>query len=120
LSEDFLRVATKELCDDLLAINDVLSKCSSDSDVFKLASEIKTHLHKMKGLAPMMNQVEIGELASILDRIFNSIVSGISVAGIYNTLKASCQFMHDKLDNKSPDYDLLKTLIRQQHGQFVL
>lgn len=108
-------MAEKELREDIAAIEAVLLNCMADSDVSKHASDIEKHLHKIKGLAPMMGQDDIGNIAALLDKIFKSLSKGIIVAGMYDALKASCQFMRNKLDKKNPDYSAIRTLLEKIH-----
>jgi chemotaxis protein histidine kinase CheA len=112
-------VAEKELREDIASIEAVLLNCVTDSDVSKHASDIEKHLHKIKGLAPMMGQDEIGNIAALLDKIFKSLLTGVIIAGMYDAMKVSCQFMHDKLDKKNPDYDVIRTLLEKIDGQFT-
>jgi chemotaxis protein histidine kinase CheA len=112
-------VAEKELREDIAAIEAVLLNCMNDSDVSKHASDIEKRLHKIKGLAPMMGQDDIGNIAVLLDKIFKSLLTGAIIVGICDAMKASCQFMNDKLDKKNPNYDVLRTLLEKIHGQFT-
>gem|GEM_PF-6984720 len=56
MSEEFLRVAKKEVSDDILSIGTLLKGCFSDEDVRKNASDIEKYTHKLKGLCPMMGR----------------------------------------------------------------
>ncbi|MGQ0794582.1 MAG: hypothetical protein ACT4N5_00140 [Nitrosopumilaceae archaeon] len=69
MSDDFLNVATKEIQEGLDAIKKILKNCKNDTDIFSNAKEIQRHLHKIKGLAPMMGQKEVGEIAKITDSL---------------------------------------------------
>lgn len=97
----------------------ILLDCVTDSDVSKHASDVERHLHKIKGLAPMMGQDDIGNIASLLDKIFKSLLTGVIVVGMRDAMTVSCQFMRDKLDKKNPDYDVLRASLEKIHGQFT-
>jgi len=66
MSEEFLRVARQEVSEDIAEIGNLLQRCSTDSDVTKNASEIEKHIHKIKGLAPMMGQEQRSNIATLL------------------------------------------------------
>lgn len=116
MSEEFLRVATKEVTDDIAEIGSLIESCANDADVQKNAVEIGKPLHKLKGLAPMMGKDEIGEIATLLDRIFKSLIAGSSIPGIFETVKESQQFMHDAMSGVATDFASLKSKITQKHG----
>jgi len=116
LSEEFLRVATKEVTDDIAGIGSLIQSCADDADIQKNAVEIGKHLHKLKGLAPMMGKDEIGEIATLLDRIFKSLIAGLSVPGICETIKESHQFMDDSMSGVTADFASLRSKITQKHG----
>lgn len=116
MSEEFLRVATKEVTDDIAGIGSLIESCADDADVQKNAVEIGKHLHKLKGLAPMMGKDEIGEIATLLDGVFKSLIAGSSVPGICETVKESHQFMHDAMGGAAVDFASLKSKITQKHG----
>ena len=115
MSEEFLRVAKKEVSDDISAIGNLLKTCSTDSDVQKTASEIEKHIHKIKGLAPMMGQVEIGEVATLLDTLLKLVVSGRKIDGIYETLCSSFDTMDKKINGLDSDMLSLRSQILQVH-----
>lgn len=116
MSEEFLRVATKEVTDDISEIGNLIKSCTNDDDIQKNASEIGKRLHKLKGLAPMMGQEEVGEIASLLDRIFKSLAVGTDVPGICDTVRESHQFMQNAMNGVATDFASLKSKITQKHG----
>ena len=117
MSEEFLRVAKKELTADIAEIGNLLKDCSSDADVIKKASEIEKRTHKIKGLAPMMNQEEIGQIATLLDRILKK--TGLSNASIYQTLKNAHKFMQDAIGGKASGFDALKSEIERNYKDLL-
>lgn len=119
MSEEFLRVARKEVTEDISEIGNLLQHCSSDDDVQKNAREMEKHLHKLKGLAPMMGQEEVGEIASLLDTLFKILLDGKKIEGIHLTAKRSYQFMHDRMHDAESDFDTLKSSIMKSHSQFI-
>jgi len=93
MSDEFLRVATREINEELAGILNILSSCSGDSDVEKNSFKIEQHMHKIKGLAPMMGKENVGNLAKSLDIILKKIVSGKKIDGLFECLKKSVKHM---------------------------
>ena len=115
MSEEFLRVARKEVGDDIAEIGILLQGCKTDADITKNASEIEKHVHKIKGLAPMMGQEQIGEIATHLDRILKAMLSGAVIPKIQQTITRSHQFMQDAMNGNAADYDSLVSYIQATH-----
>jgi chemotaxis protein histidine kinase CheA len=115
MSEEFLRVARKEVGDDIAEIGILLQECKTDADVTKNASEIEKHVHKIKGLAPMMGQEQIGDVATHLDRLLKIMLSGTAVPKIQQTIIRSHQFMQDAMNGNVADYDSLVSYIQATH-----
>ncbi|NIM26106.1 MAG: hypothetical protein GTN35_03780 [Nitrososphaeria archaeon] len=93
MSDEFLKVATKEINDELTGISKILGSCNSDEDVFKNSAEIERHMHKIKGLAPMMGKENVGSLAKSLDVILKKIAAGQKVDGFFGPLLTSVSEM---------------------------
>lgn len=119
MSDEFLRVAKKEVSDDISKIDDLLKNCSGDSDVSKNAPDIQKHTHKLKGLAPMMGQSEIGDVAAVLDTLLKVTVSGRPVPEILQSLKKSNQFMHDAIHDDKSGYVSLKNDLNKKYSEFL-
>ena len=70
MSDEFTAQATKEINEELEQNYFTSSySCQNDEDITNKSSDIEKHLHKIKGLAPMMKQDKVGELASLNDDI---------------------------------------------------
>lgn len=119
MSEEFLRVAKKEVIDDISEIGNLLKTCSSDDDVQKAATDIEKHVHKIKGLAPMMGQEEIGDIATLLDSLLKMLIAGRKIEGVYKTMKTSHEMMHNKINDLPVDMALLKSKILENHGSVL-
>ena len=90
---EFLQAATKELNEDLSAILKILGSCQNDEDVLKNSEQIERHMHKIKGLAPMMGKDSIGALAKTLDEILKKLVNGQKIEGFFEPLLTSVSEM---------------------------
>ena len=93
MSDEFMKVATLEINNELSSISTILDLCQNDVDVSKNSDKIEEHMHKIKGLAPMMGKENIGSLAKTLDSILKKIVSGQKVDGFFDALSISIEQM---------------------------
>ncbi|HEY8110619.1 MAG TPA: Hpt domain-containing protein [Candidatus Nitrosotenuis sp.] len=119
MSEEFLRVAKKEVSEDIVEIGNLLRTCSGDSDISKNAAEIKKHTHKLKGLAPMMGQTEIGDLAATLDALLTLTISGNMPSDLFQAIKKSHQFMLDTINDHESDYVSLRSELDKKYSVFL-
>ena len=74
MSDEFFRVARMEIKEEISKIEDIFSKCSTDRHIQDNAANIEQHFHKIKGLAPMIGEFNIGKIASIIDSILKHII----------------------------------------------
>jgi len=98
MSDEFLRVATREINEELVKILNILNSCSGDSDMGKNSVKIEQHMHKIKGLAPMMGKEDVGNLAKSLDTILKKIVSGKKIDGFFACLENSIKQMSKAME----------------------
>ena len=119
MSDEFIRVATKEVNDEISAIGGLLESCNDDSDVFKKATLIEKHFHKIKGLTPMMGQEEIGEISSMLDSILKSIIDNNKPDGIYDILSESNIFMKNCMNGSKQNFHELKQKIKTKYAKIL-
>lgn len=73
MSDEFLKVAHKEIQTELSKIEAVFAKCSTDKHIQDNVMNLEPPIHKIKGLAPMMGHNNIGDLASMADLILKHI-----------------------------------------------
>ena len=93
MSDEFIKVASREINGELSDINTILDSCKNDADVAKNSDKIEQHMHKIKGLAPMMGKENIGTLAKKLDSVLKKIMSGHKVDGFFEPLTISIKQM---------------------------
>ena len=98
MSDEFMKIATLEINYELSSISTILDSCQSDTDVSKNSDKIEEHMHKIKGLAPMMGKETIGSLAKTLDFILMKIVSGQKADGFLEALSISIEQMKITMD----------------------
>lgn len=93
MSDEFLKVATQEINDELSGISTILGSCQNDDDVSKNLDKIERHMHNIKGLAPMMGKENVGNLAKVLDSVLKKIISGKKADGFFAPLSTSIEQM---------------------------
>lgn len=118
MSDEFLKIAAKEINDDLSEMEKIIALCRTDADILSNIEKFQKHTHKIKGLAPMMGQEDLGDLASSLDSIFKKISNGSRTENIFNILSGVIPNL--KFVMLKPGYDL--TMLKQQisHLQNIL
>ncbi len=89
MSDNFIKIARKEIQEELDALGQILTRCSNDMDISNNAQSIEKHLHKIKGLAPMMGQNDVGEIAKMTDTILKHVITNGVLTGSYQTLVES-------------------------------
>ncbi|MCV0401669.1 MAG: Hpt domain-containing protein [Nitrosopumilus sp.] len=110
MSDEFIKVATKEIQEDIHELEKTLSTCDSDDDLILNASKFQKHTHKIKGLAPMMGNDALGNLASLLDSVFKKIPTRSNVDGVLEILIGIIPSMTFLLNE--PDSDIDKVVER--------
>jgi chemotaxis protein histidine kinase CheA len=118
LSDEFTEQATKEINEELDHNSQILKSCQNDEDVSNKCPEIEKHLHKIKGLAPMMGQKKIGELASLNDELIKKILEGEKIEGIFETIKQSNKLMKDLMQDSTVEIVGLKQTIKTKYAEF--
>lgn len=119
MSDEFLRVATQEINEELEHIDSTLSSCSSDSDVVEHCQDIEGYFHKIKGLTPMMGKEKIGKISEMIDSILKNILDGKKIDGIYDILIESYTYMKNDMDGQDSSYDTLENKIKEHYSKFI-
>ena len=83
MSDEFLGVARQEIQTELNGLEQIIALCDNDERLFANSQSIEEHLHKIKGLAPMIGQEEIGEIAKVSDNILRHIINEGVLPGSY-------------------------------------
>ena len=91
MSDEFLAVAKREIHDDIRELESLLTACKNDHDVVSIASQFQKHTHKIMGLAPMMGNDSLGNVAKSLDLLLKKITD--DVEGIFSLLSEMLPFM---------------------------
>lgn len=73
--DEFLRVARKEIQTEIDFLKKALLACVNDEQFYKESRDIEKHMHKIKGLAPMMQEEKVGEIAQVSNIILKHITN---------------------------------------------
>jgi len=119
MSDEFIKVATQEIREEIASIKKILRTCDDDSSVSKNSTSIEKHIHKIKGLAPMMGKEQIGEIATLNDVLLNHILEGKHLDGIYSILCDSNLFMEKSIQNSDINSKKLKQKIETNYSKFL-
>ncbi len=119
MSEEFIRVATKEINEEIDSVAEILKSCNNNSSVIKKASLIGKHFHKIKGLAPMMGKGDIGEIAAMTDKILKHVIEGNDLNGVYEILLESNKFMKDSMEEANSNMHQLKQKIEANYANIL-
>jgi len=95
MSDDFYRIAKQEIQEELDSLRQILLRCNNDSDVSNNGNKIEKHLHKIKGLAPMIDQNNVGEIAKLNDIILKYIIENGMLIGTYKIISESLHMMQE-------------------------
>ena len=119
MSEEFIRVATKEVNEEIASISKILQDCNDDISVTKKASMIEKHVHKIKGLAPMMGQEEIGEIAALIDKILKHLIDGNNLNDVFEIFSESNNFMKNSMQGSKTLFNELKQKIETKYSKIL-
>ncbi|QDI89498.1 phosphorelay protein [Candidatus Nitrosopumilus sp. SW] len=101
MSDEFIKLATKEIHEEILGMGNILNSCSDDAKVFQNSDRLQKHTHKIKGLAPMMGKGSMGSLANVLDDILKQIMVGKTPGGIFDVFAYSHEKLTQNMSNNS-------------------
>src|SRR2546422_11361485 len=95
MSDNFHKIARQEIQEELDNLKEILLHCNSDNDISNCGNEIEKHLHKIKGLAPMMGQNDVGEIAKLNDIILKHIIENGTLNKTYQVISESVHMMQE-------------------------
>ena len=118
MSKEFTQVATKEINEELDGIEGILNSCTNDDDITNNSTDIEKHLHKIKGLAPMMGQKGVGEIAALNDTLMKKIIGGQIVEDIFKISNESIHLMKNLMNGSTTNIAELKTKLKTRYSEF--
>lgn len=113
MSDEFLKIATSEINEEISKIQKILGSCSKNSDVYTNAVNIQNSIHKIKGLAPMMGKEELGHLSSLLESVLKKIIDGAVCDEILASLIITIPEMKKSMIYADYSLDKIKQIILQ-------
>ena len=118
MSDEFTQVATKEINEALAGIEGILNSCKNDEDVTNNSTDIEKHLHNMKGLAPLIGQIGVGEIAALNDTLLKKIIDGQIVEGIFEISNESNHLMKNLMNGSTTNITELKEKLKTRYSEF--
>ena len=119
MSDEFIKVATQEINDELSSINSILESCTTDLLLKNKSNEIEGHMHKIKGLSPMMGQKEIGEISALIDTLLKTENIDNTFDGLLQVVIESIQFMKNAMNGNIENFEELKQKITTKYSKFL-
>ena len=120
MSDNFLKIARQEIQAELDSLQQNLIQCNDDKDISNNDNKIEKHLHKIKGLAPMMGQNNVGEIAKLNDSIIMYIIENGTQNGAYQVISESLQIMQEIFnDTNKKDTEEFKNKIRKNFSHIL-
>ena len=118
MSDEFIKIATKEINDEIASIKQLLDSCKNDEDIKQKCNLVEKHFHKIKGLAPMMGKKDIGELALLVDSLLNYITEEKNLEGIYLVLSEATTFMENSMNNSKSSSKIIQK-IKTKYSKYL-
>jgi len=117
MSDEFIKIARQEIQTELNGLEEIITLCNNDEQISQNSKEIEGHLHKIKGLAPMMGQENIGEIAKISDTIMKHIIEHGTLADSYKFIVESIKSMKNLFSGQQNV--LVNDLMKRAHATFT-
>lgn len=93
MPDEFLKVARQEIQSEIESLKEAFLACANDKQFYEKSRDIEKHMHKIKGLAPMMGQEKVGEIARISDIILKHIINHGVLKGSHDIISEAVQRM---------------------------
>ena len=100
MSDEFLKVAREEIKIEIESLKDIFLTCTNDEQLYKKSGDIEKHMHKIKGLAPMMGQDRIGDIAWISDTILRYVMNHDILKDSHKIILEAVRRMSDIFDGR--------------------
>lgn len=120
MSDEFLRVARQETQTEIDNLKDIFLFCGNDEQLYQKSIDIEKHMHKIKGLAPMMGQEKVGEIARISDIILKHVTSHGVLKGSHSIISNAVQRMSSIFSGQiSVETDDFKKTVKDAYPQIL-
>ncbi len=120
MSDEFLRIARQEIQTEIDNLKDIFLICANDEQFYEKSIDIEKHMHKIKGLAPMMGQEKVGEIARISDIILKHVTSQGILKGSHDMVLSAVQKMSDIFSGQEGvEIDDFKKIVKDAYPQIL-
>lgn len=120
MSDEFLRIARQEIQTEIDNLKDIFLICINDEQLYEKSIDIEKHMHKIKGLAPMMGQEKVGEIARISDIILKHVTSQGILKGSHDMVLSAVQKMSDIFSGQEGvEIDDFKKIVKDAYPQIL-
>jgi len=120
MSEEFLKVARQEIQSEIDSLNEIFLTCTNDEQLHEKSIEIAKHMHKIKGLAPMMEQEKVGEVAKISDLVLKHVSSHGTLKGSHKITSDAVKIMFDLFSGQvNIQIDGFRKQVRESYPQIT-
>ena len=120
MSEEFLRIARQEIQTEIDNLKDIFLTCANDEQLYEKSTDIEKHMHKIKGLAPMMGQEKVGEIARISDIILKHVSSQGMLEGSHGMILSAVQKMSGIFSGQAGiEIDDFKKIVKDTYPQIL-
>ena len=121
MSDEFLKVARQEIQSEIDSLKAVFLSCTNDEQLYKKSPDIKKHMHNIKGLAPMMGQDKVGEIAQIADIVMKHVANHGTLKGSHMMILEAVQKMNDLFNGiTNIETDNFKNKVRETFPDIVV
>ena len=117
MHDKFTKIARQEIQTELNGLEAIIALCNNDEQIFQNSKEIEGHLHKIKGLAPMMDQESVGEIAKISDTVMKHIIEHGALVGSYKFIVESIENMKNLFSGQQNV--VVNDLMKRAHATFT-
>lgn len=120
MSDEFLRIARQEIQTEIDNLKDIFLICANDEQLYEKSTDIEKHMHKIKGLAPMMGQEKVGEIARISDIILKHVTSQGMLKGSHDIILSAVQKMSEIFSGQvGVEIDNFKKIVKDAYSQIL-
>ncbi|HEX5457638.1 MAG TPA: hypothetical protein VFX64_04550 [Candidatus Nitrosotalea sp.] len=120
MSDEFLRLARQEIQTEIDNLRDIFLICGNDEQLYGKSVDIGNHIHKIKGLAPMMGQEKVGEIARISDIVLKYVSSQGTLEGSHAIIFAAVEKMSGIFEGQSGiEVDDFKKAVKDTYPQIL-
>lgn len=101
MSDEFFKIARQEIESEINSLQEIFRVCMTDQQFYDRAKDIERHLHKIKGLAPMMGEEEVGKIAKLGNMVTKHVLDHGMLNGSHDVITDSIHMMQQIFNGKT-------------------